>query len=176
MIRRAVMSDVDAVEAIYERLLDEEEAGRAAIGWLRGVYPVRRTAEDAAARGDLFVMEERGAVVAAGIINQRQGAEYAGCPWTYDAPERAVMVLHTLVVDPGAAGRGRGTAFVKFYERYAAEHGCPYLRMDTNAKNTRARKLYAGLGYREPGIVSCVFNGIPDVDLVCLEKKLGRDL
>ncbi len=175
MIRRAVMSDVDAVAAIYERIHDEEEAGRVTIGWLRGVYPVRQTAVDAVERGDLFVMEEQGAVVAAGIINQRQGTEYAGCRWTYDAPEQAVMVLHTLVVDPEAGDRGHGTAFVKFYERYAAEHGCPYLRMDTNAKNTRARRMYAGMGFREPGIVPCVFNGIPDVDLVCLEKKLGRD-
>lgn len=172
MIRKAFMSDVDAVEAIYERILDEEEAGPVMVGWLRGVYPVRQTAADAVERGDLFVMEEQGAVVASGIINQRQVAEYAACPWTYDAPEQAVMVLHTLAVDPRAAGRGHGTAFVRFYERYAADHGCPYLRMDTNAKNKRARRMYERLGFWEAGIVPCVFNGIPDVDLVCLEKKL----
>lgn len=50
--------------------------------------------------------------------------------------------------------------------------GCPYLRMDTNARNKTARKLYAGLGYWEAGIMPCVFNGIPGVQLVCLEKKL----
>ena len=44
--------------------------------------------------------------------------------------------------------------------------------MDTNAKNAAARRLYSRLGYREAGIVPCVFNGIPDVRLVCLEKKL----
>ena len=52
------------------------------------------------------------------------------------------------------------------------ENGCPYLRMDTNARNKTARKLYAGLGYWEAGIMPCVFNGIPGVQLVCLEKKL----
>lgn len=45
--------------------------------------------------------------------------------------------------------------------------------MDTNARNAAARRLYAGLGYWEAGIVPCVFNGIPDVQLVCLEKYLG---
>lgn len=44
--------------------------------------------------------------------------------------------------------------------------------MDTNAKNLRARAMYAALGYRETDIVPCVFNGIPDVMLVHLEKKL----
>ena len=76
------------------------------------------------------------------------------------------------MVHPEAAGRGIGTRFVAFYEDLAREMGCPFLRMDTNALNKPARKLYASLGYREPGIVKCVFNGIPNVDLVCLEKKL----
>lgn len=84
------------------------------------------------------------------------------------------MVLHTLVVDPLAQGRGYGRSFVAFYEAYARAHGCPYLRMDTNAKNLAARRMYAKLGFSEPGIVDCVFNGIPGVKLVCLEKTLER--
>ena len=59
------------------------------------------------------------------------------------------MVLHTLVVDPLRAGKGCGTRFVRFYEDYALERGCPYLRMDTNARNAAARRLYAHLGYRD---------------------------
>ena len=35
--------------------------------------------------------------------------------------------------------------------------------MDTNEKNAAARRLYARLGYREAGIVPCVFNGIKGV-------------
>ena len=37
-----------------------------------------------------------------------------------------------------------------------------------------ARRLYARLGYREIGIVPTVFNGIPGVDLVLLEKNLEQ--
>ena len=44
--------------------------------------------------------------------------------------------------------------------------------MDTNEKNAAARRLYARLGYREAGIVPCVFNGIKGVGLVCLEKRV----
>ena len=61
----------------------------------------------------------------------------------------------------------------RFYEDYARGHGCPELRMDTNARNLAARRLYAGLGYREIAIVPTVFNGIPGVDLVLLEKHLA---
>ena len=82
------------------------------------------------------------------------------------------MVLHTLTIDPNTGGKGYGKAFAAFYEQYARENGCSYLRMDTNARNKTARKMYAGLGYWEAGIMPCVFNGIPGVQLVCLEKKL----
>ena len=84
-----------------------------------------------------------------------------------------VMVLHTLAVDPMCAGKGIGSGFVKFYEDYAAENNCPYLRMDTNERNTAARRLYNKLGYREADIVPCDFNGIRGVRLVCLEKSFN---
>ena len=44
--------------------------------------------------------------------------------------------------------------------------------MDTNARNRAARQLYAKLGYKEIGIVPTVFNDIPGVQLVLLEKHL----
>ena len=172
-IRKAQKTDIDGIEAIYERIHDEEERGLAAIGWIRGVYPTRATAESALARGDLFVLTEDGRVAAAAVINQTQVDVYKDAAWKHDAADGAVMVLHALVVDPLAKGRGLGRAFVAFYEDYAKRHGCPALRMDTNAINTRARRLYRTLGYEEVGIVACTFNGIPDVRLVCLEKYLG---
>lgn len=39
----------------------------------------------------------------------------------------AVMVLHTLVVDPDKKRRGYGRAFLDFYENYARENGCAVL-------------------------------------------------
>lgn len=142
------------------------------MGWVRGVYPTESTAREALEAGELFVLTEDGILTAAARINRVQAPAYGRVPWLWEAPAERVMVLHTLVVDPLCRGRGCGTAFVAFYERYARERRCPYLRMDTNEKNAAARALYARLGYREAGIVSCTFNGIPGVGLVCLEKRL----
>ena len=173
IIRKGTSADVPRIVDIYDRVLTGEESGRTTIGWIRGVYPTERTALDALNAGTLFVLERDGAVAAAGKIDQNQVPEYVNARWEYsDAPPEQVMVLHTLVVDPLQSGKGCGTEFVRFYERYALEQGCPFLRLDTNARNAAARRLYARLGYREAGIVPCVFNGIPDVQLVCLEKTL----
>ena len=172
LIRKAAERDIDAVVAIYAHIHEQEQAGRTTIGWLPGVYPVRKTAEAALARDDLFVYEEEGRVLAAAIINQTQVDAYADGKWVYPAEDSDVMVLHTLVVEPSAGGKGIGRAFVAFYERYARAHGCTVLRMDTNVRNAAARRLYQKLGYAEPDIVPCTFNGIPGVRLVCLEKTL----
>lgn len=172
IIRKAQAGDLAAVAQIYEQIHTQEEQGLAVIGWARNVYPTLATAQAACERGDLFVQEIDGEITGAAIINQIQVDVYENARWQADAPDCEVMVLHTLVISPRSAAKGLGTRFVKFYEEYALRHGCPYLRMDTNARNTRARALYHKLGYHEAEIVPCVFNGLEDVQLVLLEKQL----
>ena len=172
LFRRGVPSDVDAIAGIYERIHDEEESGQRVIGWQRGIYPTRQTAQKAIALGDMFVAEIDGEIVAAGRINREQVDVYGAARWQYPAPDHQVMVLHTLVVAPKAEGQGIASEFVAFYERVALENGCTCLRIDTNEKNIRARALYQKLGFREADVIPCEFNGIPGVRLVCIEKKL----
>jgi len=122
------------------------------------------------------VLEADGQILASAIINQIQVDVYAGAPWEYQVPDDQICVLHTLTVSPKAAHKGLGSAFVRFYEEYAAEHGCPELRIDTNERNQRARAMYRKLGYKEIGIVPTVFNGIPGVNLVLMEKNANAPL
>jgi len=173
LIRKATFQDIPAISGIYDRIHDAEAAGRLTTGWLRSVYPTEATARAALGAGDLFVLEVDGAIVAAARINRIQVPDYALVAWRYPARDDQVMVLHTLTVDPMYAGRGYGRAFLAFYEAYALDNGCPVLRIDTNAKNLAARTMYARHGYIESGVIPTVFNGIPGVNLVCMEKRLG---
>ena len=172
MFRKATIEDIDQIVKIYEHIHDEIELGNVNIGWIRGVYPTKQTALSAIENQDMFVEEYNGVIVAAAKINQEQVDDYVKASWQYEVNNDQVMVLHTLVVDPHIKSQGYGTRFVSFYEDYALQHGCHYLRIDTNAKNKKARSLYKKLGYQEISIVSSIFNGIPDVQLVCLEKKI----
>ena len=152
-IRPATADDLPRIEQIYDAIHTAEETGATSVGWARGVYPTRATAQAALDDGALFVLEDDGVLVAAGRIDQVQVPVYAQVPWQYAAPPEQVLVLHTLVVDPTIAGHGYGTQFVRFY----------------------ARRLYARLGFREAAIVPCTFNGIAGVELVCLEKRLDAE-
>ena len=173
MIRQANSGDIPAIENIYEEIHTREEAGDVTTGWIRGVYPVGKTAADAVARGDMFGQEDgTGRIVGTGIINQIQVDVYAKGNWRFGAEDSEVMVLHTLVISKDTSEKGLGSEFVAFYEDYAKRQGCSYLRLDTNARNEAARAFYKKLGYTEIGIVPTVFNGIPGVDLVLIEKKL----
>ena len=172
MIRRAEASDIPAVAAIYEAIHDREAAGLTTIGWQRGVYPTLGTARAAVEAGELYVLVDGGKVVASGKINKEQMPTYAEVDWHCPAADDQVLVLHTLTVDPACQGRGYARQFLAFYEDMARQLGCVALRIDTNAKNKAARAMYAKHGYIESGVIPCVFNGIPGVDLVCMEKKV----
>ena len=172
MIRRAEPGDIPFVAAIYEAIHDREARGEVTIGWQRGVYPTADTAREAVALNELYVLEEGGRVVASGRINQQQMPAYAQVDWRFDAPDDRVLVLHTLTVDPAKQGRGYARQFLAFYEDLARRTGCVALRIDTNAKNAAARAMYAKHGYIESGVIPCEFNGIPGVNLVCMEKQV----
>ena len=175
-IRKAGPGDLPGVAKIYNDIHSEEEAGRVQIGWERDVYPTEETAKNALDRGDLFVMVDESGIIGTAIINQLQVDVYEKGKWEYPVPANEVMVLHTLIISPEAAGKGYGKSFVHFYEDYAGKKGCIALRLDTNARNQAARRMYAGLGYNEIGIVPTVFNGIEGVQLVLLEKYLAGNV
>ena len=169
LIRKATMLDLDPIERLYDDVHSAEESGLLTIGWMRGVYPTRRSAEASIRRGDMFVLED-GEIRGAAIINQIQVDVYGSASWEHETEK--VCVLHTLVISPRFGRRGYGKAFVRYYENWAKSHGLLELRMDTNARNTVARSMYQKMGYKEVGIVPTTFNGIAGVELVLLEKYM----
>lgn len=170
--RKATSADLDAIETIYDRILSREEAGLEHIGWVRGLYPTRQTAQESIDRDDLFVMEAEDQIVGVATINQTQADVYATAPWRYPAPDEAVMVLHTLVIDPACMRKGYGRRFVDYYEQFGRSQGCTCLRLDTNVENKKARAFYTALGYEELCTRPCTFPGITGLTWILMEKKL----
>ena len=85
LFRKAIEADLDSVIKIYEEIHFAEESGKTTIGWVRGIYPTEKTAEEALGRGDLFVAEADGVIVGAAIINQQQPEAYHVATDAHDA-------------------------------------------------------------------------------------------
>ena len=64
IIRKGTQADLVSVEQLYNDIHTAEETGQQTIGWIRGVYPTRATAQAALDANDLFVLEDAVMVVA----------------------------------------------------------------------------------------------------------------
>lgn len=73
-IRPATADDLPRIEQIYDAIHTAEETGAASVGWARGVYPTRATAQAALDDGALFVLTDGGALVAARAHRPSAGA------------------------------------------------------------------------------------------------------
>ena len=78
MIRIAKESDLPAVAAVYEAILDHEDAtGLHYTGWKRGAYPTAETARSIFNAGTLYVgVDEDGTVWGSMNLNDVQLPEY----------------------------------------------------------------------------------------------------
>ena len=172
MIRRAAAADIDAVYGIYSEILKNEREGVCYTQWREGLYPTRETAERAVAAGTMYVLEDGGEILASVILNSHQPVEYYEIPWLYPASDEDVLVIHTLCVAPGAAGRGVATRMVDFATGFALGGGKHVIRLDTNVKNSPARSLYEKHGYRLAGTHHSLHEGVLDTELVYMERKM----
>lgn len=148
MIRKAIMADLDDIEAGFHEHFAHEKTHVAYTIFQEGVYPTRRDAERALREGTLYVYEEDGAVLGSIILDARQPEEYQNIDWPSGAAAEQVRVIHLLMVRPCAAGKGVGSALVGYAEDEARRRSCVAVRLDTGAQNTPAASLYKKLGFQ----------------------------
>ena len=153
MIRIAKESDLPAVAAVYEAILDHEDAtGLHYTGWKRGAYPTAETARS--------------------IFNAGTLPEYKNGGWSIPAEDDQVAVIHTLTIHPDRAGQGLARQMVAFAEDTARSQGKTVMRFDTGVSNAVSNHLYPAIGYRFAGTVDTFFMGYVHCPLNLYEKKL----
>ena len=174
MIRLAKESDLPAVAAIYEAILDQEDTtGNHYTGWQRGAYPTADTARGIFEAGTLYVgADEDGTIWGSMNLNGSQLPEYKNGGWSIPAEDNQVAVIHTLTIDPARAGQGLARQTVAFAEDTARSQGKTVLRLDTGVDNAPANHLYPSIGYRFAGVVDTFFMGYAKRPLNLYEKAL----
>lgn len=128
--RRARPEDAAAIAALVNRAYDKyvERIGRKP-------RPMTADYDRAVAAHQMWVIEDGGAIVAALEL----------------IPEKGVLLIENVAVDPARQGTGLGRTLLALAEAEARRQGFPALRLYTNEKMTENIALYTRHGYRKTG-------------------------
>ena len=171
MIRKAVQSDIEKIEMIYNEIFKYEKENTCYTNWQKGLYPTIATAQKALDNDWLFVGEKDGEIYGSMVLNSVEPTEYANLDWGEVYKQEEILVIHTLSVSPSFFGQGLGIEFVKFSENYARENGYKIIRLDTYEKNYPALKMYETLNYTYVGSTLFNFEGVIVETLKCFKKE-----
>lgn len=171
-VRKATAGDLEPLWGLYAASCARQVPGDMGPDWHMGVYPARSDLEGRLAAGELYVGEQGGALVAGMVVTEGEDPIYAKVPWQVPAAPDEVAVLHLLVVDPAARGRGVGGRMVAAAARVARRAGMRALHLDTLETNVGAIALYKGCGLSVACVMPVHYEDIGDASTVLFELAL----
>jgi predicted N-acetyltransferase YhbS len=134
----------DDTEVVAE-LLDEATRWVGERGFEQWPLPFPRTQiVEAIARGEVFVAEHDGEPIGTVTI-LTEDPQY----WGARPPD--ALYVHKLAVARAHAGRGFGTAVIRWADRRAASLGRRFLRLDCLGDSAGIRRYYEQLGFEHRG-------------------------
>lgn len=151
MIRIAEIKDLDAVMELYDYVIDELDKTDIDLRWIKGVYPARPFAENAAQHRELLLYIENGSLVGCAVVNSNAIPEYDAVKWGTDAPNGKIAFIHALAISPDHQGKGAGKAFVREIVEYCRKMGFETIRLDVLSRNKPAFALYKSAGFTYVG-------------------------
>jgi ribosomal-protein-alanine acetyltransferase len=148
-LRPAVMADLDALEALEERVFTGDRISR------RSFRRFLSRPQD-----ELILAEQGGALLGYALVLFRAGT--------------ALARLYSIAVAPEAAGQGLGARLLEAAEGAALARDCVLLRLEVRADNARAIALYQARGYRQFGRHERYYQD--QQDALRFEKRLVADV
>ncbi len=153
VVERGTTNDVDELEILYDELNDHLSRTVNYPGWIKGIYPIRETAEKVIAEGSLFVLKIDGLIAGSIVLGHTPEAAYEGADWSVRASGREVVVVRTLVTHPRSMRQGVAGRLMAFAKEYAVSLSAKTIRLDVSVDNLPAIELYERSGYKYVGTV-----------------------
>ena len=152
IVRRATANDIDDIERLYDNLNDYLEAHENFPRWKKGVYPLRKHAEEALAEGILYVAVIDEEIAGTVVYSTKQGEAYRNVDWQIEV-DVPVIIIGKLAVNPQYLGYGVGKALLNYASFLGKLQGAKAVRLDTYEENLPAVRLYEKCGFRYIGLV-----------------------
>ncbi|MDR3057430.1 MAG: GNAT family N-acetyltransferase [Prevotella sp.] len=153
IIRKGTISDLDKLEDLYNDLNDYLNDNTNYPGWIKHVYPIRKTAEEGINEETLFVLEADNNIMGSIILNHKPEDAYHQAEWKVDTGYENIIVIHTLVTNPNFMKQGIGSRLMDFTRQYAISLNMKSIRLDVSINNTAAIALYEKHNYEYIGTV-----------------------
>lgn len=80
-IRKEKSTDINELEKLYNCLNDDLSETTSYPGWIKGIYPVRQTAEEAVDEGSLYVLTKGDSITGSVVINHTPEDAYHQAKW-----------------------------------------------------------------------------------------------
>ena len=162
-IRKAVESDLNSIENLYNEVCDYLSIHSNYPGWKKGIYPVRDDAEKGLKEEALFIAQIDGKTAGTFILRHEPEDGYKNVNWMTENDYARIYVIYTLAVHPNFLNHGVGMEMLMFAERLAREEQCISIRLDVVKGNVPADQLYKKCGYEFRGTVSLGYEayGLP---------------
>lgn len=141
-IRKGKMQDIEELAALYDELNDYLETHINYPGWRKGIYPVRKDAEQGIRENSLFVALEDDQIIGTVILRHQPEPGYELVDWHNSFDYKDIFVIYTFAIHPLFLRHGIGKEMIKFVLDYAAKMEMKAVRLDVYEKNVPAISLY----------------------------------
>lgn len=145
IIKKAQTNDVDAVVKLYDAVNDYYDAP----GWGKGIYPTTASVKDSIDKDCLHILACGDEILGACILDHEQHPAYALQPWSINAQDEQVIVVHNLASHPNHHRKGIAQKLIEYSIDYARKCNSATIRLDTHITNIPARTLYEKCGFHE---------------------------
>jgi|TARA_A200000159_G_C7337929_1_gene345860 ribosomal protein S18 acetylase RimI-like enzyme len=168
MIRKAKIADLTRIKKITEAcaaaLIDQ------GIYQWNSRYPSLAAFRKDIEEQNLYVYENKGAVIGCIMFSQEKDPQYDSIHWLTD--DHKNLYIHRLAVHPNSQKQGIARQMMDFAEAFSIREKMISIRLDTFSKNPRNIRFYKARGYTKLGDVYFIKQSQDPFH--CFEKVVKR--
>ena len=166
--RLAKENELQELCELYDRIILQQQYDEYGPGWTKDVYPARSDLKDHLNKDLVYVMDEEGKLVGAGVISLHEDEMYKKGKWSRKLKDEEVAVLHLFGIDPAFRGKGYTQEFLKYIIEETGKTSRA-IHLDVVKGNIPAYRVYEKAGFTSAGDLGVWYEDTGDITVDLME-------